>query len=115
MTTQDLSLGWQDPIETESEYERKKNAVLEAFEAKLKPLAKKLWFVPYLIALYRFMMDGDAHWTRKAVAVSALLYFITPIDAIPDIAPVVGYLDDLGVALAAIRYLGRQLDPYLPV
>jgi uncharacterized membrane protein YkvA (DUF1232 family) len=41
-----------------------------------------------------------------------LVYFISPIDAIPDIAPLVGYLDDLGVITAVIKFLGSELIPY---
>jgi uncharacterized membrane protein YkvA (DUF1232 family) len=41
-----------------------------------------------------------------------LIYFISPIDTIPDIAPLVGYLDDLGVITALIKYLGSELIPY---
>lgn len=32
----------------------------------------------------------------------ALTYFISPIDAVPDITPVLGYSDDLGVLVSAV-------------
>ena len=38
----------------------------------------------------------------KATIVGALGYFITPLDAIVDLTPVVGYADDLGVLALAI-------------
>ena len=37
----------------------------------------------------------------SAMALTALGYFILPSDAIPDMLPVVGYADDLGVLVAA--------------
>lgn len=37
-----------------------------------------------------------------AVVLGALLYFISPLDLIPDWIPVVGYLDDLAILLAAV-------------
>ena len=37
----------------------------------------------------------------KTVIVGALTYFISPLDAIPDILPGLGYTDDLGLLLAA--------------
>jgi len=114
VTVDDIRPEHEHPIRSKEEFDRRRALVLERFEEKAKPLAKNLWLVPYLVALYRFMKDADAHWMKKAIAVSALLYFIAPLDAMPDVAPIVGYLDDLGVALAAIRYLGKQLDPYLP-
>lgn len=44
----------------------------------------------------------------KAVCVGALLYFISPIDLIPDNIPVVGYLDDLAVLSLALDFIGRS-------
>jgi uncharacterized membrane protein YkvA (DUF1232 family) len=38
----------------------------------------------------------------KSVNYGALGYFIFPIDAIPDLTPMVGYADDLGVLAAAV-------------
>ena len=40
-------------------------------------------------------------WARTAIY-GALGYFIFPLDAIPDFAPLVGYTDDLGVLAAAL-------------
>jgi uncharacterized membrane protein YkvA (DUF1232 family) len=40
-------------------------------------------------------------WAKTAIY-GALGYFISPIDAIPDIVPVVGYSDDLGVLALAL-------------
>ena len=38
----------------------------------------------------------------KAVIYGALGYFIFPVDAIPDLTPVVGYADDLGVLVLSV-------------
>ncbi len=38
----------------------------------------------------------------KSVVYGALLYFVSPIDVIPDFTPVFGYVDDLGVIIAAL-------------
>lgn len=40
-------------------------------------------------------------WARTTIY-GALGYFILPLDAIPDFAPLVGYTDDLGVLAAAL-------------
>jgi uncharacterized membrane protein YkvA (DUF1232 family) len=41
----------------------------------------------------------------QGVAFAALAYFISPVDAIPDITPVIGYADDAGVLATAIMSL----------
>ena len=38
----------------------------------------------------------------KATIYGALGYFISPVDAIPDLLPMLGYSDDLGVLAAAV-------------
>ena len=37
-------------------------------------------------------------------------YFIVPIDAIPDLAPVIGYSDDLGALALAIGNVAMYID-----
>lgn len=44
----------------------------------------------------------------KAIAVGALIYFISPLDLIPDHIPVVGYLDDLAVLSLAVNCLRSE-------
>src|SRR5918995_2276180 len=48
---------------------------------------------------------------RRAAVLAAAAYVISPIDLIPGIIPVVGQLDDLLVALAAIRFALEGLKP----
>jgi uncharacterized membrane protein YkvA (DUF1232 family) len=57
-------------------------------------------------------MDSVVPWQRKTIVVAALLYFISPIDSIPDFAPFVGYLDDLGVIMAVTKFMSNELAPY---
>ena len=79
---------------------------------KLEKVGKKINFVKDIKALYNYMIDPTVAWYRKSIVVGALIYFISPIDAIPDIAPLVGYLDDLGVIMAVLKFLGSELIPY---
>lgn len=50
---------------------------------------------------YTMQLPSTPVWA-KVVIIAALGYFISPIDAIPDAIPVVGYADDLGVLVAAL-------------
>ena len=67
---------------------------------------------PYVYALYAFMRDPQAPAQGKAVAIGALLYFILPIDIIPDVIPVLGYVDDAAVIATAVSFLNTQLAAY---
>lgn len=53
------------------------------------------------LTLYYCMQDKDTPAWAKAIILSAVGYFILPLDAIPDFVPIVGYADDLGVLVAA--------------
>lgn len=79
---------------------------------KVERIGKKISFAKDVMALYRYMKDKYVSWHRKAIVAAALIYFISPIDAIPDITPLIGYLDDLGVITALLKYLGSELIPY---
>lgn len=54
------------------------------------------------LKMYYAASDSDTPVWAKTVIYGALGYFISPIDAIPDITPVIGYTDDLGVLAAAV-------------
>lgn len=49
----------------------------------------------YLPALFLALKHKNTPWLAKAIAAFALLYAISPIDLIPDVIPIIGYLDDL--------------------
>ena len=93
-----------------SDKDRKK--VEKGFWKKVRSLAQKVQFIKDAFALYYYMMAPEVHTGRKVVAVGALIYFICPWDAIPDIVPVVGYLDDAGVVYAAVEYYSSEIEPY---
>jgi uncharacterized membrane protein YkvA (DUF1232 family) len=63
-------------------------------------------------ALGRFFRDPSASLGGKVFVVLALVYVISPLDLIPDVVPVLGWLDDLGVIAIALGYLGRVLERY---
>ncbi|KAB8141376.1 DUF1232 domain-containing protein [Chloroflexia bacterium SDU3-3] len=58
-----------------------------------------------VVALYLAAQDPRVPWYAKAVAACVAAYALSPIDLIPDVVPILGYLDDLilvplGIALA---------------
>lgn len=98
--------------EVEDDYRDNVNFIEENLWSKVQRIGKKISFAKDIKALYAYMKDPDVSWYRKAIVVMALVYFISPIDTIPDIAPLIGYLDDLGVVTAVVKFLGSELVPY---
>lgn len=82
-------------------------------EKKITSSKKSIFkILGHLKALRRYMMDGNVKWYRKSVVIAALLYFLTPVDAMPDFAPLLGYLDDIGVIAWTIKFLGNEINSY---
>ncbi|MCU7491482.1 MAG: YkvA family protein [Bacteroidota bacterium] len=100
------------PYTSEEEYRKGEEFVSEELWTKLEKVGKRISFTRDIKALFRYMRDPYVSWHRKAIVVGALIYFISPIDAIPDLAPLIGYLDDLGVITAVLKFLGSELIPY---
>ena len=79
---------------------------------KMKTVFKKAGIKVIYSALmlyYTYQKEDTPIWAKTTIA-GALGYFISPIDAIPDITPVVGYADDMGVLIAAIATVGAYID-----
>ena len=60
--------------------------------------------------LWNYLNSGKVSHTEKAVLLLALLYLVSPIDLVSDAIPVLGWLDDLGVATLALNYVTSRMD-----
>ena len=58
--------------------------------------------VEKVLTLFETLRDRDTPAWARAVIIGALGYFISPLDAIPDVIPGAGYADDLGAVAAAL-------------
>ena len=65
----------------------------------------------YLRLAWSLAMDPALAKRRRAAVIAAAGYLVSPIDLLPDMIPVLGQLDDLAVALAALRFAMAGLDP----
>ena len=83
----------------------------DKFWKKVKKVAKKagLEILKEAFKLFYVIMEKKIPLRAKATAIAALGYFISPVDAIPDITPVVGYVDDLGVIALAVSQLKKYI------
>ncbi|MCA8910709.1 MAG: DUF1232 domain-containing protein [Planctomycetes bacterium] len=84
-----------------------------AFWKKMRAFAGRVPFARQAAALYYMIRDPKVDLPLKAAAVLAILYFISPVDMIPDVIPITGFLDDAGVIATAISVLGPMIKPYM--
>jgi len=64
-----------------------------------------------VLLLYYAMGDKNVSIKTKLYIAAALGYFILPTDAIFDLTPIIGYSDDLGVLLFALKQLSTSITP----
>ena len=85
----------------------------DAFWAKVKRFAKKAGAkVIYLaLLLYYALISPNTPGWAKTVIISALAYFICPIDLIPDTIPIIGFTDDLAALAAALKAVNVCITP----
>ena len=64
--------------------------------------------------LYAMLRDKSftIEWKYKARIIAALIYFIAPIDVIPDFIPGLGYIDDAFVIGYTIKGLKDLIEAY---
>lgn len=80
---------------------------------KLSQFAKSAGreLVEKALILYFAASDPDTPKKAKAIIFSALGYFILPLDAIPDITPILGFSDDLGAIALALATVAAHIKP----
>ena len=91
------------------------DGAIPAAESRGRPMWRTALetIVPSAKVLYRLARDERVPSRTRMLALGALLYALVPIDLIPDRIPVLGKLDDLGLAAVAIVRLVGDAGPDL--
>jgi len=87
----------------------------EKFKKVPDKLNKLVNQVKLLYEFIRSYIDGsyrEIPWISIATAVAAVVYFLAPVDLIPDMIPGIGYIDDLLVVRFALTAIGTDLRAY---
>ena len=64
-----------------------------------------------VLLLYYALLDGDVPLKDKAIVVGALGYFILPFDFIPDMLGPLGFSEDMGALLLALKTIWSNITP----
>lgn len=84
----------------------------KAFRAKLLRFAGAIGKegLRSALTLYYTLRRRDLPARARAIILGALGYLILPADVIPDIIPVLGFTDDVGVLAAALAAVAMYVD-----
>lgn len=75
----------------------------------LSPVARRL--PAYSKLAWRLVRDRRLSRGQRALVLGGVAYLISPIDLIPGFIPLIGQMDDIAVALWALRAALRRLKP----
>jgi len=99
--------------------EDKMERFLQRLEKKLRviPVAgNKLSEVPIMVSLVRNYVKKeyqDIPIGSIIAIISALIYFVSPLDVVPDSIPVLGYFDDAAVVAACWNLVETDVEEYV--
>ena len=85
---------------------------LDGLPGKFTKLVNQVKLLYAMIKDYRSGQYKEVPWYTIAVAAAAILYFLTPLDFIPDWIPIGGYIDDAAVLAFCINALRDDLRKY---
>jgi uncharacterized membrane protein YkvA (DUF1232 family) len=81
--------------------------------AQLGSIAEKLQAVTRMIRSYVNRDYKDIPWQTLILVTGALVYFVSPIDAIADFIPLLGFADDVAIITAVISSINHDLEKFL--
>jgi len=87
------------------EIEENKSTLTEFFEK-----------IRTFIRMIRAYIKGDYReipWKSLILIVGALIYFLMPLDAIPDFIPVTGYLDDITIVFLVFKMINDDINAFV--
>lgn len=79
--------------------------------ALLARVARRIPFAGDAVAVWFCARDPETPTRVRVTLMAALGYFVLPIDAIPDILPVLGFTDDAAVIAAAVAAVAGAIKP----
>lgn len=90
--------------------ERVKRFAAEKAPGWVQPLLPWVLAAPdFFVLCVRLARDERVSPWAKVMAAVVVTYFISPVDLIPDILPIVGDVDDLAVALFALEQIAQRI------
>jgi uncharacterized membrane protein YkvA (DUF1232 family) len=81
------------------------------FIGRLKRVAKRIPFAEDLLAAWVCARDPSTPRRVKLTLLAALGYFVLPLDALPDVMPLLGFTDDAAVIAAALAAVAGSITP----
>ena len=79
---------------------------------RLKEFSEKIYV---MIRMVKAQISGEYRefpWRTLAMIVGALIYFVTPLDLIPDVIPVLGLTDDISIVYWIYKSVQEDIERF---
>jgi uncharacterized membrane protein YkvA (DUF1232 family) len=73
----------------------------------------KFYVLGRLIKAYALGRYRNVPWKTVLIVVAAVIYFINPIDLLPDLIPVAGLTDDFAILVWVYNSVSEEIDKFL--
>ncbi|MEQ8712749.1 MAG: YkvA family protein [Cyclobacteriaceae bacterium] len=80
--------------------------------AKMSEFADKVRLAIRMVQAYISGEYRELPWRTLIILVAGILYFVTPLDLIPDFIPALGFVDDISVIFWIFRSFADDLEKY---
>ncbi len=105
------SVSEEDEAELDIQLPDKIQDIVDSAQGK-KPFVVRLLNQAKLLWIMLKDPDFTMELSSKAIVVAGLLYFVSPLDLLPDVIPVIGLLDDATMLSIVISAVSGELDRY---
>ena len=85
--------------------------MLREFWGKFQRLAAHIPFAEDLLTAYYCAFDRATPSHVRFALIGALAYFISPLDLLPDLLPILGLTDDAAVLAGVVRVVWGNIKP----
>jgi len=76
-------------------------------------IKEKFFILGRLAKAYALGHYRAVPWKTMLILLAAVIYFINPLDLIPDLIPIAGLTDDFAVLLWVYNAIGTEVDKFL--
>lgn len=79
---------------------------------RLKEFSEKIYV---MVRMVKAQISGEYRefpWRTLAMMVGALIYFVTPLDLIPDIIPILGLTDDISIVYWIYKSVQEDIEKF---
>ena len=79
---------------------------------QLKNVWSDLQMLLSLVKAYRKKEYTDVPWKTIIYSAAAIVYFVSPIDLVPDFIPIAGFLDDITIITFVVKSLKEDIEKF---